>query len=212
VCLDPFIRPTPSCSGKEGLPRCSWDPLPGLRVTGRAGTTVSHLHARWSSRVTVAFLKVGFFRTISIFLTWKAEPPEPFYKGLESPGDTLSAPPPSRAQSPTSSLQGSRRFALYNCRALPSAPLRVFPSKQDLRPGRPGQPGLLLCQALEAPREREKGISGLSVGPAVSSCQQHQPRPGLRQRGRWLSGRKWGRWEVGVSCQGSSTEVEALGT
>lgn len=55
------------------LPRCSWE-LPGLRVTGRAATTVSHLHARWSSRVTVAFLKLGFFRTISIFLTWRTEP------------------------------------------------------------------------------------------------------------------------------------------
>ena len=56
------------------LPRCSWE-LPGVRVTARA-ITVSHLHARWSTKVTVAFLKIFFFRTISIFFTWRTEPPK----------------------------------------------------------------------------------------------------------------------------------------
>lgn len=117
------------------------------------------MQARWSSKVTVAFLKVGFFRTISIFLTWRTDPPKCLYKttGTGSEGAAcLLYPHPaphhplrsSFLESPASEPPG-RRFGPNNGRTLPSALLVAFPSKQAL-------PTWPQAAPLQAPREGER--------------------------------------------------------
>lgn len=125
-------------SGRSPAPRCSWEVLEP-RVTAPAATTVSHLQARWSSSVTVTFLKTGFFFTISILLTCRTDGGQgcpTATTGGRGRGNPLLAFPPSPPQPQKlfpRKLRSVRRRGANKARPRPCpALLGAFPSKQAL--------------------------------------------------------------------------------
>lgn len=143
------------------LPRCSWE-APGPRVVERREATISHLQARWSSRVTVTFLKRGFFRTISIFRTWGIAhlcrgshslqlAPLSLFHSLQHSSKARGA-----ARRPT---PGGRD----NSRTLPSALPNAFPSKQAFQPGLRPHPSPCLQRGRKAFPGRAGGMGVVVV-------------------------------------------------
>lgn len=171
----------------------------------------------------MAFLKTGLFRTISIFLTWRTEPSKCLWETTRAGAEGARLPALPSPVSPRRDLSSKagrgerqdRHSGPNNSRTLPSTLLVAFPSKQAL----PTWPPALAAAPLELP-EREKGISGLSVGPAVSPFPERQPRSGAMAEagdgclegsgGEALSRREAGRGRSAVRCP--SIELEAVGT